>query len=299
MAWSPDGSRIVASGSNYPFGNGEQGQIDAVRKLLLLDSDGILLFPLIGPTGDVFTLAWSPDGTRVAAAGHELLIWDAQLGNLLVDVSTFASDAAWSPDGRRIAVAEINAEQSATLLTLRDAASGELIASHGPSEHLHYFLVDWSTDGAYVISLAFNIRLQNDGRVTPTGSTLLAWDGSEKSSPIKVFESEDVFTAMDFSPDGSFVVLPIEGGLHVYAGTWRRAASLLPDFPLPMRGPITGDRYFIEKVSWSPDGRRIVATGLSLGNSLDEIQPAALVWDLTLVPEGPVRAFIHAGDLDL
>ena len=299
MAWSPDGSRIVASGSSYPLGDDKQAQTDSGSDLLLLDSEGGPLFSLVGQTGAVFNLAWSPDGTRVAAAGHELRIWDAQQGNLLVDVSTFASDAAWSPDGRRIAVAELNAEQNASLLGLRDSASGELLASHGPSEHLHFILVDWSTDGAYVIGLAWNMQRQNDGRVTPVGSTLLAWDGSERTSPIKVFESDDVFAAMDFSPDGRFVVLPIEGGLHVYAGAGRRVASLLPGFPLPMRGPVTDDTFFIEKVAWSPDGQGIVATGLSLGNLLKDIQPAALVWDLTLIPEGPVRAFIHAGDLDL
>ena len=50
-------------------------------------------------------------------------------------------------------------------------------------------------------------------------------------------------------------------------------------------------------VDWSPEGNRIAATGFSIHSTNGErsVPMLALVWDLTLVPEGQTRAFIHSG----
>lgn len=301
LAWSPDGTRIVASSSG-PLSYEDQAQGDPRHNLLILDNSGNTLLPLTGHSGAVFQLDWSPDSTRIAAAGEDLHIWDARQGKLLLDIGAPASDAAWSPDGQYIASAELNAEQEPFVLSLRDAVTGRLLASSGSVKNLHMFKVTWAPDGTRIISLALHTPRQNDRRFRITGSSLLTWDGSERNPPETFFETDDAFTDMDWSPDGRFLVFPLRGGVsilqlyRVYGSDEtfsRTVASLLPEKNLPKRGFGTGDEYFIERVAWSPDGQRIVATGISMGKTLDETRMSALVWDLTLTSTEPTRAFIH------
>jgi WD40 repeat protein len=55
----------------------------------------------------VFSVAWSPDGTRIVSGSDDdtLRIWDASTGKSLRTLTGHGSavgSVAWSPDGRRI-----------------------------------------------------------------------------------------------------------------------------------------------------------------------------------------------------
>ena len=52
-------------------------------------------------------------------------------------------------------------------------------------------------------------------------------------------------------------------------------------------------------VDWSPEGNRIAATGFSIPPTNGErlVSMLALVWDLTLIPDGRTLAFIHSNRL--
>src|SRR5260370_20996921 len=61
-----------------------------------------------GHTSTVYTVAWSPNGTRIASGGNDSTaqIWDARTGHRSVAYSGHTGTVytlAWSPDGTRIA----------------------------------------------------------------------------------------------------------------------------------------------------------------------------------------------------
>ena len=83
LAFSPDSRRIaVATGIGVELWNEDQGQVERV---------------FIGPANSV---AWSPDGTRIAASGRfdrTINVWDADSGALLRTLTGTGSSVAWSP----------------------------------------------------------------------------------------------------------------------------------------------------------------------------------------------------------
>ena len=71
---------------------------------------GNLLSAYKGHSHSVYTLAWSPDGTRIASAGADrsVQVWDAKTGELHCigcGHSECILALTWSPDGRYVASA--------------------------------------------------------------------------------------------------------------------------------------------------------------------------------------------------
>ena len=66
------------------------------------------LYSYAGHQGGVATLAWSPDGTRIASGAKDktVRVWEATTGNQVLIYKGHSSGItaiAWSPDGSRIA----------------------------------------------------------------------------------------------------------------------------------------------------------------------------------------------------
>ncbi len=118
LAEIPDGSepvRALAFGAN-PVAPGARHAPDLVGRLAIGSSSGRISVRDLG-RGDlratclgiehyVLSMAFNPEGTLLAAAGSEALLWDSTTGQLLLEVPVQCGNAvAFSADGRQVAVA--------------------------------------------------------------------------------------------------------------------------------------------------------------------------------------------------
>ncbi len=274
MAWSPDGTHIVVGGHTHEPPD---------RNLLLLDARGWVVSALDGQAGRILDVAWSPDGTRIAAVGDELRIWNVKGESPPVTVNVAASDVAWSPADESLLLASgaMTSDGTQGFLQIRDGNSGALLNE---------------LDTGCLVA---------DATFSPDG-TLVAWAGfGEECGGLFVWDlvSQELSATLttspwpidvDWSPDGNFLVANVYlSGQILNAENGRVHATLVE----------VGEGLAPGLADWSQDGRRIAlsgydSTGFRVNRSQGPlVEYVAWVWNLTLIPEGPTRAFIHSSQL--
>lgn len=135
LSWSPDDSRIVATGDlGYGFRRWRVGTDKSVR----LYDKRVAAFAV--------QLAWSPDGERIASihADGAVCFWTAdtnQCDGYIKAHHNGGFSLAWSPDGKQLAT-------SGSIIRVWDTQNGKLIKSFGLNEGSVYTQLQWLADGS-------------------------------------------------------------------------------------------------------------------------------------------------------
>jgi WD40 repeat protein len=301
VAFSPDGQRFATVG--YSF-DSQTGKVGRGEVKVWNAANGHEALSLPGPWGDSGSVAFSPDGQRLAAASQEeLKVWDAGTGretlSLWVPASLSRPAVAFSPDGKRLASASGNevkvrdADTGKEAFT-RKAANGVLGVAFGPDgQRIAAVCGDgtvavweaagarrvFGTPGGYLLVVA-DVAFSPDGtRVAATGpeDEVTVWDAAKAQQLLILRGHRKAVTALAYSPDGRRLAT---GALDQTVRVWD-AATGQEVFTL------RGHPFSVRGVAWSPDGKRLVSTGggnLFQRDGRGEVK----VWDATADPE--VRA---------
>jgi WD40 repeat protein len=284
IAWSPDGSQLAALHRAPP---NELGTLGYDRNLTIWDArTGKRRFTVtLGATASFnYSIAWAPDGTRLAAVSdQEVQLLDARTGKLDRVLKGHVGPMAWSHDGTRLASRDMQgslkiwdvAAGKATLdiktnvgsellswspddsrlvsggltgrLAFWDTASGKRLAEG--DAYAQIFCVAWSPDG---MRLAFG---------TDRAEVTVADAATGKALSILRGHSDSVGWVA-WSPDGTRLAsVGRDGAVKVWD------ANQPNHFPRSRRTgwrplPVTGSAAVpVNAVSWSPDGKRLAAAG--------------------------------------
>ncbi|MCL7454095.1 MAG: hypothetical protein M8467_13710 [Anaerolineae bacterium] len=233
---------------------------------------------LAGSTGDIYAVAWSPDGTRIAATSDDTaIVWDGSTGQRLTTLSGHEEGVysiSWSPSGEAIATASDDGTARIWV-----AATGEELFSLSGHEGLVYAVV-WSPSGDRVVTVGDDAT----ARVwdTATGKELLVlaheaptiaaawsslgsqvaagdvsggvivWDGATGEELLVLDGHEGAVNDVSWAPSADRIVTASDD--HT-ARVWD--ASTGEELQV-----LTGHRYEVWRTRWSPAGDRLVTTAL-------------------------------------
>ncbi len=226
VAYSPDGKWMATA-------SGDPGQFGAVQLWIAEpDGGGKLARDLLETTDSAFAVAFSPDSTRLAAAGADraVRVWDVATGKelaLIEDHADWIFDLAWSPDGKRLATA--SRDKTSKVFDVEKKESVATFPGHAEAVQA----VAFAADGKQVITGGSDnqVRVWNPDEdakqvrvvggfggpvfrliVHPDGKTLLATGADritrtfENFAPKQTFNGQnDWVYSLALSPDGKTV----------------------------------------------------------------------------------------------
>lgn len=143
LSWMPTGAFFVSGGAGniaviFDSAGRPIGRLDAGHHLATL-----------------LTVAWAPDGTRIASGGtsRQVAVWKgatSQPGFRFTGHTSFITGVAWAPDGRHIA----SSSDDSTVQVWTPASSGTNSSSRYiyPGHTQAVNAVTWSPDGQYLAS---------------------------------------------------------------------------------------------------------------------------------------------------
>jgi eukaryotic-like serine/threonine-protein kinase len=293
VAWSPDGKRLAAGGGRIAgFKNSIPGELKIFDAMT-----GQEIFNLQGHMGNVNSVAWSPDGKRLASTSGEfsppgeVKIWDSATGKELFNLAGHTNEVnmvSWSPDGKQLA-----STCSDGAIKIWDAETGQEVRTlHG---HFHAVeMVAWSPDGKQLATTSGEVKIWDvatgeDLHTIPTEAVVtVSWlpDGTqleldEPNGTIKIWDiAANQATSTAKSNFHSWVIAWDSNHEWLAAANDNQTIQVFDVKPVADVTVLRGDSKNVTSVSWSPDGKQLAATGsdIKLWDPVTGLQVKTLPW---------------------
>ncbi|MBA2285543.1 MAG: WD40 repeat domain-containing protein [Ktedonobacteraceae bacterium] len=236
IAWSPDGQFIASASLDRTVQVWKA--VDGMKMLTLTSS------------APRFALAWSPDGKFLVSsgAGKIIEIWNVTNGKLILSYKRHTDEitgVAWSVNGKYLASSSAD-----TTVQIWEATTGKRVLIY--KGHFDSVLtVDWSPDGKYLVSGSL------DGTVqiweTVNGKHRLTYKGAKGLGAV----------SGAWSPDGTRIASAVnvnkedEGLVPSFVEIWNASTGKT----ISSFAGASVKNHSQAIVAWSPDGRRVVASG--------------------------------------
>ncbi|GAC1368122.1 MAG: hypothetical protein NVSMB44_34330 [Ktedonobacteraceae bacterium] len=201
----------------------------------------------------VITVAWSPNGRKIASGGLDSTVHIWQVVNsqhlltyrghsrIFPPAAVYA--ARWSPNGTRIASAGISAT-----VQVWDPTNGQKVAAYaGHSAALPaIFHLEWSPDGRRIASTNMALSYLDEA--------VHIWDASSGRRLLRIDLRRSVLKSsspgdVTWSPDGQLLAVSWEKKVRIYNTITGKHILTYEDHP-----------DWISEVAWSPDGKYIVSS---------------------------------------
>lgn len=283
--WEPGGTRIASTGAD---GTVRIWEADTGESLLTYRGH-VRLLNKINLQATVYTVAWAPEGLRVASAGDgsNVYIWNAATGQTLTLYQNHSGllpnvfAVAWSPDGKQIATACSSIGFDKTV-HIWDATTGQTLkrydAHSGWTPNFSVLSLAWSSDGAHIAATCADktIRVWNaaTGHLVSTyrfhseWSSHIAW--SPDSQYLASAHTDHTVRIWDISTETNIMTYRGHADTVRYVA-WspegRSIATTANDRTVQIWEALTGDHIYtyqghshlVTSAAWSFDGTRIAS----------------------------------------
>jgi WD40 repeat protein len=229
---------------------------------------------LRGHTGNVQSVAFSPDGTRIVSGSYDQTakVWDARTGTPQVELRGHTGNVqsvAFSPDGTRIVTGSWDKtakvwdartgtlqlelkEHPGTMQSVAFSPDGTRIVTGGDGRTVKVWDARTGTPQlelkghkGMVLSVAFS----PDGtRIVSGGGAPKVWDARTGTPQLELVGHTGPVNSVAFSPDGTRIV----------TGSWDQTAKVWDARTGTLQLELRGHTGGVSSVAFSPDGTRIV-----------------------------------------